>query len=259
MAYLDTLSNEQKNNAIDIIESAKSGGITNPFDHAAILAVTSKESGFIPKSESSYAGTPASRIKQVFGSSRFAGMSDSQIEQLARNNEAFFEKVYGVNSGSTLGNTQPGDGYKFRGRGYNQLTGRYAYEKYAKQTGHDLVNNPDLLNKPKIAADVMIAFFKNRFIDPYNKLSWYNSTGINDFKNITDSTKAYYHANAGWGKSKSQIDADATGGLKKAMDRVSELFDFAKESKKKISIAAIMITTVLIVSVYALYKTLKNK
>lgn len=44
-----------------------------------------------------------------------------------------------------LGNTQPGDGVKFKGRGYIQLTGRANYQKFSKFCGEDCVANPDLV------------------------------------------------------------------------------------------------------------------
>jgi len=44
-----------------------------------------------------------------------------------------------------LGNTQPGDGIRFKGRGYIQLTGRANYTKFSKFCGEDCVANPDLV------------------------------------------------------------------------------------------------------------------
>lgn len=46
---------------------------------------------------------------------------------------------------SDLGNTQAGDGVKFKGRGYVQITGRRNYTLYSQKTGKDLVGNPDLV------------------------------------------------------------------------------------------------------------------
>jgi putative chitinase len=52
-----------------------------------------------------------------------------------------------------LGNTQPGDGYRFRGRGLFQLTGRANYERFARAVNQpQIVDNPDLVATPYWAA-----------------------------------------------------------------------------------------------------------
>lgn len=48
-----------------------------------------------------------------------------------------------------LGNTQPGDGQRFKGRGPIQVTGRDNYTQFAKWSGLDCVNHPELLEKPE--------------------------------------------------------------------------------------------------------------
>lgn len=74
---------------------------------------------------------------------------------------AYFESKYGyqTNVGHTLGNTQPGDGYKFRGRGFIQLTGRDNYTRYGKMINVNLAETPDLALRPDIAARLFAAFF----------------------------------------------------------------------------------------------------
>lgn len=47
-----------------------------------------------------------------------------------------------------LGNTQAGDGVKFKGRGLIQITGRANYTAYAKFCGYDVVAKPELLEQP---------------------------------------------------------------------------------------------------------------
>ena len=65
---------------------------------------------------------------------------------------------------SDLGNTQKGDGKRYKGRGYIQLTGRANYKHYGDMIGQDLVNNPDLAKDPNVAADVALAYWKDRGI-----------------------------------------------------------------------------------------------
>lgn len=55
-----------------------------------------------------------------------------------------------------LGNTQPGDGKRFMGRGYVQITGRANYHRASTIVGRDLVANPELTMDPDIAAKIIV-------------------------------------------------------------------------------------------------------
>jgi predicted chitinase len=61
-----------------------------------------------------------------------------------------------------LGNNQPGDGPKFKGRGYVQLTGRHNYTTIGPQVGANLVANPELANDPTIAGLILAQFLKSK-------------------------------------------------------------------------------------------------
>lgn len=67
--------------------------------------------------------------------------------------EAIANTLYGGEFGlKKLGNTQPGDGFRFIGRGLKQLTGRDNYTRCGKALTLDLVNQPELLEQPPAAA-----------------------------------------------------------------------------------------------------------
>jgi predicted chitinase len=72
-------------------------------------------------------------------------------------NDAYFQMYEGR---ASLGNTQPGDGARFKGRGIIQLTGRTNYTKYGQLLGLDLVNHPELAEQPANAVKIACEFWK---------------------------------------------------------------------------------------------------
>lgn len=78
----------------------------------------------------------AARIKAVWPS-RFPRESDAK--PFVRNPEALANKVYG----GRLGNDKPGDGWRYRGRGLPQITGKDNYRKFSSRVGVDLVAHPE--------------------------------------------------------------------------------------------------------------------
>lgn len=63
-----------------------------------------------------------------------------------------------------LGNTQPGDGARYHGRGLIQITGRANYRTYGQKLGVDLEGHPDLALDPRIAALIFAAYFTDHAI-----------------------------------------------------------------------------------------------
>jgi hypothetical protein len=78
--------------------------------------------------------------------------------------EAYFEEKYGYKTsvGQRLGNTVPGYGARFYGRGQIQLTGYYNYLAAEKALGIPLVNNPDLALDPTNSARIAAWYFRTR-------------------------------------------------------------------------------------------------
>ena len=72
-----------------------------------------------------------------------------------------------------LGNIYPGDGVKYKGRGFIQITGRANYTAAAKDLGIDIVNRPELAENPDVAIKVSIWYWKSR-VQP--RISNFNNT-----------------------------------------------------------------------------------
>ncbi len=64
-----------------------------------------------------------------------------------------------------LGNTQPGDGVRYKGRGYIQVTGRHNYGEAGRALGLDLINNPELAAQPENAARIAAWYWGSRSIN----------------------------------------------------------------------------------------------
>lgn len=215
----DFYKGEAASNIQLIIDKLKQNGVKNPMVQAAILGTIGKESGFIPQNEIGYGSTPNNRIRQIFSSTK--KLSDSKLNKLKSNDESFFNYVYGPEgAGPGLGNNQPGDGYKFRGRGFNQITGRGNYKRYGFE------GNPDRLNDADGAADAMVEFLAKE------------GSSLNDrFDNVDDAVEFFVSRNAGGrkrpgeeSKAKEVVDrfkigkeGGSGGGSKKEKIRLSPL------------------------------------
>lgn len=145
-----------------ILKELDEAGISDPKSQANIFAQIDRESGFRPRSEN-LSGYSAKRLFELFGEGnksgnrvRFKTIKDAE-KVVAQGEQAVGEVLYG--NRADLGNTSPGDGYKYRGRGFIQLTGKDAYKRVGDVIGIDLVNNPELANDPSVAAKIIPAFY----------------------------------------------------------------------------------------------------
>jgi predicted chitinase len=157
-----------------IVSELENAGITSKKAQGNILAQVAKESNFKPINENLEKWT-AQTLFRLYGPPG-ASFTDRQgktqtvpghknkvrfpawetaVDLAKKGATAIGDVVYG----GRMGNTAPGDGHKYRGRGYIQLTGKEAYEKIGKILGVNLVSDPDKVNEPEIAAKIVPAFF----------------------------------------------------------------------------------------------------
>lgn len=137
-----------------IVKEAQAQGITNKAQLAYILATTVHESG------------AGKYMQEIASGSAYEGRRD-------------------------LGNNQSGDGVRYKGRGYVQITGRNNYTNWGKKLGIDLVGNPSLAERPEIAAKILVGgmkegSFTGKGLDDYINGSRTDFNGARRIVNGTD-------------------------------------------------------------------------
>jgi len=122
-------------------------------------------------------------------SANFASMEE-------RGTPAYFTKKYEKNprKAKILGNKVKGDGERYKGRGYIQLTGRDNYTRAGAALGLPLAQQPELAARPDVAAKVAVWYWKNRV-----------APKIKDFSNTTAVTKKINPAARGLQSRKDQF------------------------------------------------------
>lgn len=135
--------------------TCKAYSITNPNRIVGFLSQIGVESAGLSQLEESL-NYSVSGLLRTFGRHR---IRTEEAELYGRkpgrpaDREAIANLIYGGHFGATrLGNTQPGDGWRFRGRGLKQLTGRDNYARCGKAIGEDLIAHPERLLLPVNAA-----------------------------------------------------------------------------------------------------------
>jgi predicted chitinase len=117
-----------------LTRTARAAGITDPTELAAFLAQCAHESHDF-KSMVEYGGSLDFRK---------------------------YDPKFAPRKAKALGNTKVGDGARYKGRGYIQLTGRYNYKRAGKALGLPLEEKPELAENPEVAAKVAVWFWQQR-------------------------------------------------------------------------------------------------
>ena len=140
---------------VQIPETAKKFNITNNLRLAHFLAQCGHESGNF-KAVSENLNYSADGLKKIFGK-YFPGNLN---ESYARQPEKIAARVYASRMGN--GDEASKEGFKFRGRGYIQLTGKNNYTNFSKFIGEDCVTNPDLVATKYPLASAAFFFDSNK-------------------------------------------------------------------------------------------------
>lgn len=129
-------------------------GITTPLRTQFFLAQVGHESGggTVKDENMNYR---AARIREVWPT-RFPTVSSA--EPFAHQPEKLANRVYSNRMGN--GPPESGDGFRYRGRGLIQITGREGYDNVGRRAGLDLLSSPELAFEPKHALLIACAFWK---------------------------------------------------------------------------------------------------
>src|SRR3990167_5866853 len=161
----------QRERAESLMVTAFRSGITDAKELANFMGQTQHESQNFTRLEENlnYRG---SVLWDTFkGNAKVPprnGLTEKEAEKLAaiddrhQRHQAIANKIYGGEWGeAALGNSEPDDGYKYRGRGYIQLTGRDNYTDFGKATKLDLVNQPELAANAVNAEKLAVQYWKD--------------------------------------------------------------------------------------------------
>ena len=138
------------------LQELPKAGIVAKEEVAMFLAQLWHESGGF-KSLSENLNYSADTLMRISGAAKKAGRAAVEAA-VSQGPAAIAELMYG----GRMGNAQPGDAFKYRGRGLIQLTGKDNYAAASKEMGVDLVNNPDMASDPMVALKIAMWYWKKR-------------------------------------------------------------------------------------------------
>jgi len=138
-----------------IPDTASKFGINTPLRLAHFLAQCGHESGGFRATQENlnYSAKGLMGIfKKYFPNASLAAQYERKPAKIAA-------RVYGGRMGN--GSEASGEGYKFRGRGYIQLTGKENYTAFGKSIGEDILSNPDVVSSKYALLSAAWFFSKN--------------------------------------------------------------------------------------------------
>ncbi|HEX8179477.1 MAG TPA: hypothetical protein VF525_08035 [Pyrinomonadaceae bacterium] len=147
---------------MNALEAARQNStVTTPRRLAHFMGQIFVETGGFKSLVESLRYRDPARLDALFKAVR--GIDDARA-LIALGEEAIGNRVYANRLGN--GNEASGDGFRYRGSGYKQLTGRSNYREIGNLIGMDIETNPELARQPVTAARVAFAFWDARDISP---------------------------------------------------------------------------------------------
>ncbi|PTU69993.1 hypothetical protein DBB33_11355 [Chromobacterium haemolyticum] len=152
-------------NKATLIDEMLAANIRDPKEQAMFLAQMAHESGGFESLREGNYRTAKNVLEKFKDRLNAQGITtESQVQSLINSGqEKVYEAIYGGEWGKkNLGNNKKGDGFRYRGRGFIQITGRSNYEAAGKALNLDLIANPELAENAAIAAKIATWFWQKK-------------------------------------------------------------------------------------------------
>ena len=160
MAQAEPVSDKQEPTTTQVDNSTLQDPFKPPSGYgSAKSTVTGNTNELILRKAAGAAGIEGVELAAFLSQCAHESLGFSRLEERGEKQVARYESG---RLAKVLGNTEKGDGKKYKGRGFIHLTGRWNYTKAAKQTGIDLVNQPELASEPDTAAILAVWYWKFR-------------------------------------------------------------------------------------------------
>ena len=145
--------------------------VTGTLNASTVKALSNPKKPTLKMDDKKYSTTKQNdnmrRIRNEAIKQGITGLELVSLMSQVAHESADFKRTEEYASGSAyegredLGNTQKGDGVKYKGRSFIQITGRTNYKKIGDKLGLDLINNPTLLEDPDTAAIATVLWWKD--------------------------------------------------------------------------------------------------
>ena len=150
------------------------GAFANRLRTAHLIGQCAHESGGFARRVESLFYSSGARVFAVFGRKYFDSIAHAG--QFARNQRKLGNRVYANRMDN--GDTASGDGFRFRGRGYLQLTGRDNYRVFGERIGIDLVADPERAAQPATAWLIAASYLASRSRAGKTALEWADDNNV---------------------------------------------------------------------------------
>ena len=140
-------------------------GATNVEPSAMnILSLHNPEAEEVLHRTAKAAGLKGTELAQFMAQTRHESADFSRMKEIG--GEKYFNKLYdpktSPRTAKILGNTKVGDGIRYHGRGFIQITGRDNYRMAGEALNLPLEQKPELASKPAVAAKIAVWYWKTR-------------------------------------------------------------------------------------------------